>query len=331
MIIYILAFIIIIILIFTNAITDAPNAIATLVGTKVMAFRKAARLSAIFNFIGIVVMSLINISVANCISSMVNLNDSENGIIVLISGMIAVIVFALIAMKFGIPTSETHGLIAGLTGAAVAIYGWGSVSLYEWKNVIIGLIWSILGTFLIGYMISKISEKVIFLTQNENIEKWQILGCCGMSFMHGAQDGQKFIGILIIFFSLIKNVAIPEIINPLDNIGIILYTAFIMAMGVSIGGKKIVDNIGGEMVELDNKQALMSDITTIITLFIASITGIPVSTTHAKTMSIISIGKNKNTKIDQSRVFSICKAWFWNFPISGGIGFLLANMINRLI
>lgn len=331
MIIYILAFIIIIVLIFTNAITDAPNAIATLVGTKVMPFRKAAKLSAIFNFIGIVVMSLINISVANCISSMVNLNDSENGIVVLISGMIAVIVFALIAMKFGIPTSETHGLIAGLTGAAVAIYGWGSVSLYEWKNVIIGLIWSILGTFLIGYMISKISEKVIFLTQNENIEKWQILGCCGMSFMHGAQDGQKFIGILIIFFSLIKNVGIPEIINPFDNIGIILYTAFIMAMGVSIGGKKIVDNIGGEMVELDNKQALMSDITTIITLFLASITGIPVSTTHAKTMSIISIGKNKNTKIDQSKVFSICKAWFWNFPISGGIGFLLANVINKLI
>lgn len=331
MIIYILAFIIIIILIFTNAITDAPNAIATLVGTKVMSFRKAAKLSAIFNFIGIVVMSLINISVANCISSMVNLNDSKNGIIVLISGMIAVIVFALIAMKFGIPTSETHGLIAGLTGAAVAIYGWGSVSLYEWKNVMIGLIWSIFGTVLIGYVISKISEKIIFLTKNESIEKWQILGCCGMSFMHGAQDGQKFIGILIIFFSLAKNVPIPEMINPLDNIGIILYTAFIMAMGVSIGGKKIVDNIGGEMVELDNKQALMSDITTIITLLIASLIGIPVSTTHAKTMSIIAIGKNKNTKIDKSKVFSICKAWFWNFPISGGIGFLLANAISKLL
>lgn len=326
---YILTFIITIVLIFTNAITDAPNAIATLVGTKVMSFRKAARLSAIFNFIGIVVMSFINISVANCISSMVNLDDTKNGMIVLLSGMIAVILFALVAMKFGIPTSETHGLIAGLTGSAVAIYGWKSVSLYEWKNVLIGLVWSILGTVLVGYFVVKIFEKIVNW-KNDNIEKWQILGCCGMSFMHGAQDGQKFIGILILFFGLVRNVYIPETINPLNYVGIIIYTAVIMAMGVSIGGKKIVENIGSEMVELDNKQALMSDVTTVFTLFIASMTGIPVSTTHAKTMSIIAVGKNKKAKIDKSKVLSIGKAWLWNFPISGMIGYSLAFLLKTL-
>lgn len=108
----IIVFITITILIFTNALTDAPNAIATLVGTKVMKFKKAAKLSAIFNLIGIIVMSFINFSVANCISSMVNLNDGNNGYILLISAMISVIVFALVALIFGIPTSETHGLTA---------------------------------------------------------------------------------------------------------------------------------------------------------------------------------------------------------------------------
>lgn len=328
MIIYILTFIIIIALILTNAITDAPNAIATLVGTKVMTFRKAANLSAFFNLIGIIVMSLINISVANCISSMVNIDDKKNGIIVLISAMISVILFALFAMKFGIPTSETHGLIAGLTGAAVAIYGWNAVSVNEWISVIIGLIWSILGTVLIGKIIVKVSSKFILLSNNKLIEKSQILGCIGMSFMHGAQDGQKFIGILIIFFSLVNNVDVPQIIDPFSNIGIIIYVSIIMALGVSIGGKKIVDNIGSEMVELNNKQALMSDITTIITLFVASITGMPVSTTHAKTMSIIAVGKNENTNINNSKILSICKAWFWNFPISGVIGYVLAILIK---
>ena len=149
--------------------------------------------------------------------------------------------------------------------------------------------------------------------------------------MHGAQDGQKFIGILIIFFSLVKNTTIPGVLVPSEYLTIILYTAFIMALGVSIGGKKIVDNIGSEMVELDNKQALMSDITTIITLFTASMTGIPVSTTHAKTVSIIAIGKNKNSRIDKSRVFDICKAWFLNFPISFGIGYALVILINFII
>ncbi len=329
MIIHILTFIMIIILIFTNAITDAPNAIATLVGTKVMSFRKAARLSAIFNFIGIIVMSFVNLSVANCISSMVNLDDRENGMIVLLSGMIAVILFALVAMKFGIPTSETHGLIAGLTGSAVAIYGWKSVSLNEWRSVLVGLVWSIVGTVLIGYIVVKIFEKMVEW-KNDKIEKWQIIGCCGMSFMHGAQDGQKFIGILILFFGLVRNAYIPENIQPFNYVGIIIYTAFIMAMGVSIGGKKIVENIGSEMVELDNKQALMSDITTVITLFIASLTGMPVSTTHAKTVSIIAIGKNKNSKMDGSRILSIGKAWLWNFPISGIIGYGLAIFIKGM-
>ena len=192
-------------------------------------------------------------------------------------------------------------------------------------------IWSILGTLIVGFLVVKIFEKMISMFQKDNTKQWQVISCCGMSFMHGAQDGQKFIGILILFFSLIRHTQIPQIINPLDYIGIIIYTAFIMAMGVAIGGKKIVDNIGSEMVELDNNQALMSDITTIFTLFMASMTGIPVSTTHAKTMSIIAIGKNKNSKMDQSKVFSICKAWFWNFPISGAIGYGLALLIKTFV
>ena len=121
MFLQIIIVIIIVLLIFTNGITDAPNAIATIVGSKTMKFRKAAFISAIFNFIGIIVMSFINISVADCISSMVNLNDTKGGMIVLISAMASVILFALIAMQFGIPTSETHGLVAGLTGAAFAL------------------------------------------------------------------------------------------------------------------------------------------------------------------------------------------------------------------
>lgn len=112
MFIKIVTVIIIVLLIFTNGLTDAPNAIATLVGSKVMKFRKAAIISAIFNFFGIIVMSLVNISVADCISSMVNLTAGKEGLVSLIAAMLSVIIFALIALQFGIPTSETHGLVA---------------------------------------------------------------------------------------------------------------------------------------------------------------------------------------------------------------------------
>ena len=153
MFIQIVTVIMIVLLIFTNGITDAPNAIATLVGSNVMKFKKAAIISAIFNFLGIIIMSFINISVADNISSMVNLSSGKDGIIGLIAGIVSVIIFALIAMQFGIPTSETHGLVAGLTGSAIAIYGINSINGEEWGSIGVGLIWSILGTFIISYFI----------------------------------------------------------------------------------------------------------------------------------------------------------------------------------
>lgn len=324
-------FIIITILIFTNAVTDAPNAIATLVGTKVMNFKKAAKLSAIFNLFGIIIMSFINFSVANCISSMVNLNDGNNGYIVLISSMVSVIIFALVALIFGIPTSETHGLIAGLTGATIAIYGIENVNFNEWYNIGIGLIWSILGAFFIGIVISKILKKYIKKVSINKIKKMQILSMCGMSFMHGAQDGQKFIGILIIFSCLTRNIVIPNKVVPIDYISIIIYTAIIMAIGVSIGGKKIVENIGTDIVKLNINDGLFSDVTTIITLLMASLLGLPVSTTHAKTMSIIGVGKVNENKLNMKKILEICKAWVFTFPVCGILSYIVAVILIKAL
>lgn len=269
-----LILLIITILIFTNALTDAPNAIATLVGTKVMEFKKAAKLSAIFNLLGIIAMSFINFSVANCLSSMINLNDGAMGYVVLISAIISVIVFALVALIFGIPTSETHALVAGLTGAAIAIYGVEGVNFAEWKSVILGLVWSILGTYLISIIVTKCMKKYLEKVSDDKIKKGQILNTCGMSFMHGAQDGQKFIGILIIFICLLRKTAIPQSAVPWDYLETIIFTAIVMALGCSVGGKKIVDNIGSDMVALNIREGFLSDITTIVTLLVASLTRI---------------------------------------------------------
>lgn len=331
MYIYILTLILIILLILTNAITDAPNAIATLVGTKVMPFKKAAKLSAIFNLIGIVAMSFVNISVASCISSMVNLDDGLIGISALGCAMFSVILFALIAMKFGIPTSETHGLVAGLTGSSLALYGANAINWGEWKNVIIGLVWSIIGTYIISKITANICNKTITKCNKKSIQKFQKIGSCGLSFMHGAQDGQKFIGVLVLFLSIIAGTTISENINPMNYVPVILFVAFIMFVGVSIGGKNIVQNIGSDMVKLDNYEAFASDISTVITLFVASMTGLPVSTTHAKTVSIVGIGRANNSLMDGKRILDIMKAWIWTFPVCGGIAYILARVISLLI
>ena len=330
MIINTVTFFIIVMLILTNAITDAPNAISTIVGTKTMKFKNAAYLSAAFNFFGTFTMSFISISVANCISSMVKFENGTNAMIGVATAMCSVIIFSLIAMWVGIPTSETHGLIAGLTGSTIALYGIEAINFQEWKNVIIGLVWSILGTYIITKIVVKVSQKYIEIIKENLIKKYQIIGCCAMSFIHGAQDGQKFIGILIIFFSIINNYGIEEAINPLENIWIIIFVSILMSIGISIGGRRIVENIGSSMAKITNRQGLITDISTFITLFVASITGLPVSTTHVKSLSIIGVAKSYNSQINKIKVRNIIKAWICTFPICGVISYVITKITTSM-
>ena len=331
MIIQTLTVIITVLLIFTNGLTDAPNAIATLIGSKVMSFRKASIISAILNLLGIVVMSFVNLSVADCMSSIVKVDGGTGGILVLVTAMLSVIIFALVALQFGIPTSETHGLVAGLTGSAIALYGMSSINGKEWINVGVGLLWSILGTFLISFLLQKILKHMLEKVNDAIVGKFQILGMCAMSFMHGAQDGQKFLGILIMYGFVIKGLPVPSSISPLDYVVTIMFVALVMCIGVSIGGEKIVENIGSNVTSLTKKQALSSDIATSVTLFVASLNGLPVSTTHVKTMSIIGVGKSDKQAVSKKAVVDIVKAWVLTFPVCLGIAFVLAKVLVNFV
>ena len=315
--------IIIILLIFTNAITDASNAISTVVGTNVMSFRKAAYLSAVFNLIGIIVMCFINFSVAKNMATIISFENGEFGIISILSAMISVIIFALVSMLFGIPTSETHGLIAGLTGSCIAFGKLDNINIEEWIKVVIGLFWSILGTYLFCEILKKSFSEKISRFKKKKIEKYQIFSCIGLSFMHGAQDGLKFIGIFIIYLCGIKNIDINNNLGVLENIWVIILVSSIMSIGVGFGGKNIVENIGKNITNLSNVDAIITDISTVITLFIASVLGIPVSTTHCKTVSVISVGKENNKYL----VSNIFKAWIYTFPICIILSFLLTKII----
>ena len=162
---------------------------------------------------------------------------------------------------------------------------------------------------------------------NDNVvSKFQTLGMCMMSFMHGAQDGQKFIGILIIYYYIVNGMSVPDYIVPSEHIVTILFVAVVMLIGVSMGGKKIVENIGSNVTNLTKKQALFSDVATSITLLIASLNGLPVSTTHAKTVAIIGVGKSEKQQVSKKAITQIIKAWFLTFPVCLLISFFLAKI-----
>lgn len=137
--------------IFVNGWTDAPNAIATCVATRSMPAGAAILMSAVCNFLGVLVMSLVNATVAMTIKNMVNFNgDNQKALIALCAAMFAIVVWAVAAWYFGIPTSESHALIAGLSGAAISLQGGLSgINPAEWMRlmwlhgVIFILIWSV--------------------------------------------------------------------------------------------------------------------------------------------------------------------------------------------
>ena len=186
--------------IFVNGWTDAPNAIATCVTTRCMSTRAAIWMSALFNFLGVFIMTQINSSVASTISNMVDFGgNTREALIALCAALFSIVVYSVGASYFGIPTSESHSLIAGLTGAAIAIQnGVGGINMDEWAKVLYGLVMSLLLGFAIGFVICKLVGLVCGRMDRRKTNTFfkgaQIFGAAAMSFMHGAQDGQKFIG-----------------------------------------------------------------------------------------------------------------------------------------
>ena len=188
--------------IFVNGWTDAPNAIATCVTTRCMNVRAAILMSAAFNFLGVFVMTKINSSVASTISNMVDFGgDTREALVALCAALFSIVVYSVGASIFGIPTSESHSLIAGLSGAAIAIQsGIGGINMGEWAKVLYGLVLSLALGFATGWAVCKLVTLICRgmdrRKTNPFFQAAQIFGAAAMSFMHGAQDGQKFIGVL---------------------------------------------------------------------------------------------------------------------------------------
>lgn len=314
-----------------NGWTDAPNAIATAISTRAIAPRPAIIMAAIFNFLGILVMTTINKTVAETIYNMVDFgNNSHEALVALCAAMVAIVLWAVAAWVFGIPTSESHALIAGLTGAAIAMHGGLSgVNGAEWIKVLYGLVLSTLLGFAMGFVVVKLIE-LIFRRANRKktngfFKRAQVGGAAAMAFMHGAQDGQKFIGVFLLGMALANGQT--EATTFAIPFWLILLCSVVMGLGTSIGGYRIIKAVGMDMVKLETYQGFAADIAGASCLLISSVSGIPVSTTHTKTTAIMGVGAAKRIRsVDWSVVKEMVLTWVLTFPGCGLIGFIIAKI-----
>ncbi len=317
--------------ILVNGWTDAPNAIATCVSTRAIKPRPAILMAAVFNFLGVLVMTLINSRVAATIYNMVDFGtNAREASTALCAALIAIVIWATAAWKFGIPTSESHALIAGLSGAAIAMHsGLEGINGAEWVKVLYGLVLSTLLGFSFGFasvrLIERICRRMIRSQTSGFFRNAQIGGGAAMAFMHGAQDGQKFMGVFLLgIFLASGETGVTDFAIP---VWLMVLCSAVMALGTSIGGYRIIKSVGMDMVKLRTYQGFAADLAAAACLLVASLTGIPVSTTHTKTTAIMGVGASKRLSAVNWRVVrDMVLTWILTFPGCGLLGYLMVKL-----
>ncbi len=298
--------------IFINGWTDAPNAIATAVGSGALTFRRAAALAAGCNFAGAALACLLFPAVAATVGDLVSFDRPQAALTALCAAMLAIVIWAVAAWRFGLPTSESHALLAGLSGSALALGGQAAaLNGGAWLRALAGLLLSLpAGALAARFCRNRLTGKAF------NAVAWQRRSAALMALLHGVQDGQKFMALLLMADALGNVEASPTL--PL-----LLLTAAVMAAGTALGGKPIVEKVGTELAALTPADGLAADLGAGLVLAVCSALGLPVSTTHAKVAAVCGAGRHPDPRV----AGQMAGAWLLTFPCCGLIAFALTKLM----
>jgi PiT family inorganic phosphate transporter len=269
---------------FVGAFTDAANAIATSVGSRVLSPRAAVVLAGGFNLLG----GLSGAAVALTIGKGL-VDPSALSLITVVAGLVGAMTWSLLTYSLGIPVSETHGLIGGLVGAGIATAGVGVIQWQGLSKTLVAIVASPTLGFIGGSAIIVAIYWSLYKKSRGRVmpvfKHLQRASAAYMAFSHGRNDAQKPMGVLAMALALHygwKDVTVP--------IWIVLSCASVAAVGTAYGGWRIIRTLGMRMTALDPVQGFAAEVAGASVIQGASELGIPISTTHAITSSIIGVG-----------------------------------------
>jgi PiT family inorganic phosphate transporter len=303
---------------FTNGIHDAANSIATVVSTRVLTPLQAVVWAAFFNFVA---AYFFDVHVAKTIGKGV-VDPGAVDIYVILGGLLGAILWNLTTWYLGLPTSSSHALIGGLAGAAIAKAGIGAVILSGIFRIALFIVLSPLIGLTLGFTIGAVMTFLFRRARPAKVDAWfrrgQLLSAAMYSLGHGTNDAQKTMGVIaLILFSATGDRQVME--NIPFWIVLICHTA--MGLGTLIGGWRIVRTMGTKIVKLNPFGGFCAETGAAATLFATAYAGIPVSTTHTITGSIIGYGAMRRLSAVRWGVAeNIIWAWLFTIPVSAGIG-----------
>ena len=314
---------------FANGFNDAANAIATVVSTRVMSPLVAVTMAGVMNFLG----ALSGTAVAKAVGKGVVDPDSVT-LVVVAGGVAAAAAWVFLASRMGLPVSGSHSLIAGVAGAGIAHGGTGVLVGSGIMKIVLGLAFSPLlgltGGFAIMLTIYWVFRHVSPAMVTSVFSKLQIGTAAAMAFSHGSNDAQKTMGIitLALFVSRAYNLETFEI-----PFWVILLSASVMALGTYFGGSRVIRTLGVRIITMRPVHGFAAESAAAAVIEVATRIGIPVSTTHVITSTILGMGSTRRISAVRWGVAKgIVYAWVLTFPICGVLGaglYLLVNLATK--
>lgn len=308
---------------FTNGWHDTANAIATVVGTRTLSPGKAIMMAALLNLAG----AFFSTEVAKTIGSDI-VDPSGVTLIVLVAALLAVIIWNIVTVLLGLPTSSSHALIGSLVGAAIAYKGFAILQMSGIMMILVALLLSPLLGGLLSFSLMKLVRRIFAESVPSKVKKifrpLQIISAAFMAFSHGASDAQKAMGIITL--ALVTSGYQQG--NDVQT-WVVISAGVAMALGTAMGGRKIIHTIGSRLSRLETPQGFVAETAAALLLTTIAKVGVPVSTTHTITGSIIGVGAAERIRSVRWSVASkIVYAWIFTLPGTALMGFILYYILH---
>ena len=311
---------------FINGFHDTANAIATSVSTRVLTPKAAVFMAAILNMVGALSGTAVAKTVGAGIVQAVSITQ-----VTIISALIAAIVWDLITWYFGLPTSSSHAILSGIVGASVATSGFSVILAKGVYKVFLGLVLSPLIGFVLSILLMSLLTWLFRRSTPTLVTnifgRLQIVSAAYMAFSHGSNDAQKTMGIITI--ALVSYYHLTDFHVPLWVIAI---CATAMAFGTALGGWRVIKTLGMKLVQLRPIHGFAAETAAASVIEVASRIGLPLSTTHVISSTIMGVGASKRFSAVRWGVGgNIVVAWLLTIPACVILAWVICTMLHLII
>jgi len=315
---------------FTNGLNDAANAIAAVIATRALPMRAALAMAGILNFAG----AATGTAVAYTIGKGILKEGELSGALLqcaIVAALLSTVIWVSLATRWGIPISSSHSLVVALAGAGVALGGSGSVVWGVLTRVMSAVFFApalgFLGGFVVMLALMWFFRRSSFARVNDISRRMLVLSSAFLAYSHGKNDGQMPIGIIAL--TLMSYYGWSEFSIPF---WVVIISALSISLGTGIGGRRVIRTVGLRITKLQPVHGFAANLSAATVIEVASLLGIPVSTTHCTSAAVMGVGSTKRLSAVRWGVArSIVIAWVVTFPVCAALGWLIAHFLKFLV